>query len=120
MFFRVLIFLVSTVALWPNLAQGQEILLQFGAPSSESRGLTWDGQTLWCADAFKDKIYQIDPSDGQILSSFDYNMDYQYGGLGWGSDGYIWVADLESNQSKFRKLDSSSGSLISEFHCPGG
>lgn len=120
MIFRLFLFFACTIPLWPGLGQSQEILKQFQAPGSESRGLAWDGQSLWCADVSDAKVYQLDPEDGQILSSFDYSMDQGYGGLGWGLDGYIWVTDYRSGASYFDKVDPFSGDVISSFHCPGG
>ncbi|UCE20049.1 MAG: hypothetical protein JSV84_06820 [Gemmatimonadota bacterium] len=105
---------------WPVLVHGQEILKQLQAPGSEPRGLTWDGHSLWCADASAQRVYQIDPDDGQIISSFDYSMDFQYGGLGWSPEGYLWITDYRESQSWFDKVHPTSGSVISSFHCPGG
>jgi hypothetical protein len=119
MVYRAILLLLCTVLLGPGFVHSQEILKQIQAPGSEARGLAWDGQSLWCADASADKIYQLDPDDGHILSSFNITLDYQYGGLGWSPDGYLWVTDLRDGTSAFLKIDPSNGGVVSSFHCPG-
>ena len=120
MFFRTFLFLVNAILLGSGLAQSQWILKEFQAPGPESRGLAWDGQALWCADASHSKVYQLSPDDGHILFSFNYSMDNQYGGLGWSADGYLWVTDFREGTSWFDKVNPTSGELVSSFHCPGG
>jgi len=103
-----------------GVGQGQEIVRQFEAPGSASRGLAWDGQYLWCADANAERVYQLDPQNGHTIASFDFSMDFQHGGLAWSPDGYLWLTDYERGTSRFYKVDPSSASVVSSFHCPGG
>ena len=97
----------------------QEILRQFNAPGPEARGLAWDGQYLWCADSYNGKVYQLDPNDGSIISSFNFSIDYSYGGLAWSPDNTIWITSY-SGGSTFYKVNPATGAVISSFHCPGG
>ena len=119
MSYRAILPLLYTILLWPGFVHSQEILKQIQAPGSEARGLAWDGRFLWCADVTADRLYQIDPDDGHILFSLDFTLDYQYGGLGWSPDEYLWVTDLRGGSSTFLKVDPSNGDVISSFHCPG-
>jgi len=113
-------FLFLTILIGSQAGLGQEIVKEFNAPGQEVRGLAWDGQYLWCAEPQSGKIYQLDPSDGQVISSFDFVLDYQYGGLCWGIDDYLWISDLRDQESWFLKVDPASGLVEASFHCPGG
>ena len=112
--------LFTLILIFSGAGYGQEILKELNAPGNDVRGLAWDGQYLWCAEIQSGKVYQLDPSDGGIISFFNFTMDYQYGGLGWGVDDYIWLSDYRNGQSWFYKLDPATGGQISSFHCPGG
>jgi streptogramin lyase len=115
-----LAFFVAAMLAVCSAAHGQTILKQFAAPGPEVRGLAWDGQYLWCADATNDKIYKIDPESGEVVYSFDFTLDYLYGGLCWSPDGYLWVTDFRDSYSWLLKVDPDSGTIESAFHCPGG
>lgn len=110
--------LILTFVCYPDAIFGQEILKQFDAPGPDARGLAWDGQYLWCADVFSGTVYQVDPTNGQVVSSFEFNIDYQFGGLAWSSDGHIWITDFR-NQSWFFKVNPTTREVVSSFHCPG-
>ncbi|KPJ66312.1 hypothetical protein AMJ44_08535, partial [candidate division WOR-1 bacterium DG_54_3] len=43
-------------------AEAQGIVDSFPSPASEPRGLAWDGEYLWCADAGTDSVYKLDTS----------------------------------------------------------
>lgn len=109
---------ISAVLFCPDTVFGQEILKQFETPSLDARGLAWDGQHLWCSDVFSQKVYQLDPNNGNVISSFDFHIEYQFGGLAWGADGHLWLTDYR-NQSWFFKIDPATGAIVSSFHCPG-
>ncbi len=94
----------------------QTIINSFPAPSFESRGLTWDGSFLWCADYYSGKIFKLNPSNGAKADSVSFPMLSDYGGITWGSNGQLWVA----NGSYVYEINPSSGDTISSFHCPGG
>ena len=88
-------FLFLTILAGSQTGFGQEIVKEFNAPGPEVRGLAWDGQYLWCAEPYSGKIYQLDPSDGQVISSIDFSLDHLYGGLGWGLDDYLFFKIYE-------------------------
>jgi len=95
----------------------QQIVKSFPAPSTEPRGLAWDGNFLWCADFSQDSIYRIDPANGNILSSIPFDVyDSDWGGLTWSDDGKLWVA----NGPYIFKIDPQTAETLSSFHCPGG
>jgi DNA-binding beta-propeller fold protein YncE len=111
------IFFIGLLISIPVHSGAQHIVQEFNAPGTESRGLAWDGQYLWCADAAKDSIYKIDPTTGQVIHSIYFDLDFTYGGgIVWSDDAALWVTRWQY----FRKLDPSTGQEITNFHCPGG
>lgn len=97
-------------------ADAQEVINSFPAPAGESRGLAWDGEYLWCADAGTDSVYQLDISDGDVVSSFPFDIDSDFGGLAWSADTSIWIA----NGSQINMVNPANGNTLSGFTCPGG
>ena len=98
-------------------AAAQDIVNQFGAPGFDSRGLAWDGQYLWCADAAKDSLFQIDPASGHVVHAIFFDLNGAYGGgITWGGDAALW----ETRVQYFYKLNASDGQELANFHCPGG
>jgi streptogramin lyase len=94
----------------------QTILNSFPSPGPEPRGLAWDGSFLWCAEYSYGKIFKLDPSTGAKVDSFSFPLEGDFGGITWGSDDQIWVA----NGSYVYEIDLGSGDTLSSFHCPGG
>ena len=97
-------------------AEAQEITDSFPSPGGEPRGLTWDGEHLWCADAVADSVYQLDISNGSVISSFPFSIDPSYGGITWSEDSNIWIA----NGSLIYEVNPENGEVIYSFTCPGG
>ena len=101
------------------MSAGAETLVDsFPCPGSEPRGLAWDGEYLWCADAGTDSVYKLDGSTGSIISriSSPVGIEDEYGGIAWSNDGHVWLA----NGQYVYKLDSATGEVLSSFSCPGG
>ena len=94
----------------------QTIVNSFPSPGPEPRGLAWDGLYLWCAEYESGRIFKLDPASGTKVDSFTLPIDSQFGGITWGSDNQIWVA----NGSFVYEIDPASGDTLSSFRCPGG
>jgi hypothetical protein len=94
----------------------QSLVDSFPSPGREPRGLAWDGQHLWCADAEADSVYQLDSSTGAIVSGFPFSIDYAFGGISWGDSGDIWIA----NGDFIYRVIPSTGEIAYSFPCPGG
>ena len=110
---------MSLLAIIPVCAHTQYIVNEFDAPGSGARGLTWDGTYLWCADAFADSIFKIDPASGQVIHSLFFSRNFSTsrgGGIAWSPDSALWV----THNQYFYKLDASTGEDMTNFHCPGG
>ena len=102
--------------LFSGSVSSQTILNSFPAPGSEPRGLAWDGSFLWCAEYSSGKIFKLDPSTGSKVDSVSFPLQSSYGGITWGSNDQMWVA----NGSYVYEIDPTSGDTLSSFHCPGG
>jgi DNA-binding beta-propeller fold protein YncE len=76
--------------------------------------LAWDGDHLWLAENDQDKIYKMNPSNGDLLQSFDAPGN-EPSGLTWDGES-LWCAEWE--EAMIYKLDPSSGSIIESFEAP--
>ena len=52
------------------MASAKSIVATFDAPSGDIAGLGWESGSLWAVDAMLKKVYEIDPSSGDVISSF--------------------------------------------------
>lgn len=111
------ILLISFFLLSPVISAAQFVVREFDAPGPEARGMAWDGEYLWCADADRGAIFKIDPESGNVVHSIPFGVPDTYGGgITWSEDGALWVSRLQY----FHKLDATTGQELAEFHCPGG
>ena len=109
--------MILVIIMIPAMTSAQYIVKEFDAPGSEARGLAWDGEYLWCADADEGAIFKIDPVSGNTVHSIHFDVPEIYGGgITWSGDDALWVSRLQY----FYELDATTGQAIAEFHCPGG
>lgn len=55
-------------------------------------GVTWDGKNLWVSSIGTDRIYQVDPRNGTVITSFPSLVNFAIG-LAW--DGRtLWSVDF--------------------------
>jgi DNA-binding beta-propeller fold protein YncE len=94
-------------------AKSQTIVGSFSTPGNEARGLAWDGEYLWCADADADTVYKLNPSNGTIVASFPFSIGFDYGGMTWSDDNNVWIA----NGSRIYKVDPTNGNSLTSFDC---
>ena len=81
----------------------------------------WDGNSIWVADVSSTVLYEIDPSDGSLLSQVDHP-----GGnpLGLTSDGTnLFVGDLTSDGTRGSSSDqvfeiTTAGATINSWETP--
>ena len=90
------IILISFLFLWSihcfgvsdTFAQDITVVNFFPFPSGYgwgyARDIAWDGSSLWIAENATVDIYEIDPSDGSVISSF-YSPAFNPWGLAWDS-----------------------------------
>jgi hypothetical protein len=107
------------VLVLPALVAGASVVTSFDAPDTGITGLAWDGSSLWAVDGTTQYVYQLDPSDGTVLSSFyitDNTPTYNPvpGGLVWhGSTLYVAMHYAMSYGRVYRF--NSSGTYLGEF-----
>ncbi len=107
----------------PYLAVLIVVLLLGGAPPAAAEtvvgsipapdyagALTWDGSSLWCGmyGPSGSTVYELDPADGTVLSSFTGQGDDSYG-LAWDGSA-LWQLDSYNYDLLFR-MDTSGGLL---------
>lgn len=62
--------IILAILIFPAIALGATVVNSFDAPDTGISGLTWDGTNLWAVDGTTQYAYQLDSSDGTVLSSF--------------------------------------------------
>ena len=106
-------------------AAAQDIVNQFDAPGFDSRGLAWDGQYLWCADAAKDSLFQIDPASGHVVHAIFFDFYLVPGGGEAKGAGNLVPALLQGNpicQGDFKlagPVDTRPRTKVYRFRIPG-
>ncbi len=58
------------LALVPAIAFGASVVKTIDAPDSGIAGLAWGSGSLWASDGGTGNVYELDPADGTVLSSF--------------------------------------------------
>ena len=105
----VLVLLLLMAAASP--ASGETVVGSIPAPEYAG-ALTWDGSSLWCGmyGPSGSTVYELDPSDGTVLSSFTGQGDDSYG-LAWDGTA-LWQLDSYNYDLLFR-MNTSGGLLDS-------
>lgn len=80
-------------------------------------GLAWAEGTLWVGHYRERQIHQIDPGTGRILRTLQSNRFVT--GVTW-TDGELWHATWEDDQSELRQVDPETGKVLDSLHMPEG
>ncbi len=90
---------------------GETVVGSIPAPDYAG-ALTWDGVSLWCGmyGPSGSTVYELDPADGTVLSSFTGQGDDSYG-LAWDGSA-LWQLDSYNYDMLFR-MNTSGGLLDS-------
>ncbi len=92
-----------------SLAWGAWIEQTLDAPAGLITGLGWENGSLWAVDQNLDRVYEMDPSTGEVTGSFDisiYSTQHPTGlavenGIVYvgtwsgGTTGYVYKYDLQ-------------------------
>lgn len=62
--------LILSLLILPSLMWAASVVNVFDAPDTGISGLAWDGSNLWAVDGTTQYVYQLDPSDGTVISDF--------------------------------------------------
>jgi len=90
------------------------VIHEIPSPDSYSSGLAWDGESLWNCGVFTSMIYQLDPSDGMVLNSYNAGID-GLRQLTFGND-HLWVSSW--NTEMIYELIPADGTIVSSFPAP--
>jgi streptogramin lyase len=80
-------------------------------------GMAWAEGTLWVGQHRGRKIHQIDPETGAILRTIESNRYVT--GVTW-TDGELWHATWEGEESELRRVDPTSGEVLEQLDMPKG
>ena len=86
-----------------------DILQVIKTPGPCPTGMAFDGQNLWLADDFTDKIYKIDTESGKVLKSFD-SPGHRPEGLAWDGQN-LW--HIDKGERSMYVIDPETGGALS-------
>ncbi len=98
----------------PQFSEGK-VDSQFTSPSTNPRGLAWDGTNLWNADTDTDKIYKLNTS-GTILNQFT-SPSSNPTGLAW--DGTNLWNDIQTEHIRYHSQPIYKSFDLSNWTCLG-
>lgn len=107
------------ILLLPMALFGASVLNSFDAPDTGISGLAWGNGVLWAVDGTTQYVYQLDPDNGDVVTSFyitDQTPSYNPvpSGLAWGASVLYAPMTYASTYGKVYKYDES-GVLQSTF-----
>ena len=79
-------------------------------------GLALDGTNLWVADDDGKMIYKLNPSTGEVKSSFSIQVR-NIQGLAWDGSN-LWIIEISYSNSIIHKLNPNNGEIVSSFTIP--
>lgn len=95
-----------------------EVLASIPAPGGGGdSGLAWAEGSLWVGQYRDQKIYQIDPETGAILSTVQSNRFVT--GVTW-TDGQLWHGAHDGEDCDLRRLDPETGEVLERLDLPSG
>ena len=110
---------LGLVLIVPMLVLAADVVETFDAPDTGITGLAYGDGSLWAVDGLTQNVYEINPGDGSVISSFyvtDQTSTYDPvpGGLAYGN-GTVYLGMYSSNQyGKFYKY-SPAGAYWGDF-----
>ena len=109
------------IAILPALAFGQAVLDEIDAPDGNITGLTWHDGYLWAVDQTSDYVYQLDPTNGDVVSSFSCTPPYGFfpTGLAYGQN-LVYVGMWNNGTSGYVYKYTAGGSYVGSVSMCGG
>ncbi|MES2635265.1 MAG: hypothetical protein V4669_20025 [Pseudomonadota bacterium] len=94
------------------------VVASIPAPGSGSdSGMAWAEGSLWVGQYRDRRIHQIDPATGAIRRTIESNRFVT--GVTW-VDGELWHGTWEGDESDIRRIDPTSGEVITRLQMPDG
>lgn len=93
-----------------------DVIQRFEVPFENTTGMDWDGELMWGISRSADRLFSLNPEDGEIVDNFNIhnnptNMTIIDGnfwiGTGWADNVFIW--DSEGNQLDQFQMDNFDG-----------
>ncbi|MHC4638639.1 MAG: lamin tail domain-containing protein, partial [Planctomycetota bacterium] len=82
------------------------VIDSFGLSTDYAHGLAWDGAAIWVSEAFVTDLWEINPSDGSVISQYNNPVDNARGLAFDGTN--LWVAQWSPGPPySIYKLDNS-------------
>lgn len=106
--------LIALIVLVPAVALGATVVKTIDAPDTDISGLAYGSGSLWAADGNSSWIYELDPEDGTVLSSFRFTQGTPSGLAIWGSTLHILNAESGTYHGYVYKY-STSGSYQGNY-----
>ena len=103
----ILLALVSTVF-------SASIVLTIDAPDASISGLAFESGSLWAVDRGTSNVYELDPSNGSVQSSFFFAYGLPSGMAISGNTLYILRSDASINNGMVYKY-STAGSIQGSY-----
>lgn len=99
----------------------KSVVLTLDAPCDDVSGLGWEDGRLWAVDEVTDMVYQLDPTNGDVLSSFDASISSSYDATGLAvENGYVYVGAWNGYTNAYvYKFNESGGYLGAVYMCGG-
>ncbi len=87
------------------------------SPDAQTKGVTWDGNSLWILDSRHLDITQTNPENGEIISSFS-TPGVSPDSLTWDGTS-LWCIDEEAGGDRLIYQMDTSGNIIDTWSPPG-
>lgn len=92
-----------------------QIIAEIQAPDDITAGLAYDGNYLWCAGRASQRIYKVNPNNGNVLMFFE-TPGYHAAGLAW-DNGKLWHVDGRAR--KMYRINPIDGAIEIEWPLVG-
>jgi hypothetical protein len=103
------------------MVSAKSIVATFDAPSGDIAGLGWESGSLWAVDAMLKTVYEIDPSSGDVISSFQAAVATGFEATGLAvENGYVYVGSWNNSTSGYVYKYDCSGSYLGAVSMCGG
>ena len=105
-------FIILTALVCSVLSAG--VVLTIEAPDTSISGLAFESGSLWAVDGATSNVYELDPSNGSVQSSFFFAYGLPSGMAISGNTLYILRSDATINHGMVYKY-STTGSIQGSF-----
>lgn len=95
-------------------AQIGHVAHSFSGPGVHPTGIAYDGINIWVADLSTDRLYKLNPINGNVISSLN-SPGSSPTGLTWNNQ-FLWCCDNATD--KIYRLDPNNGTILQILSIP--